>query len=293
VVIVVGLALELASCVSFVILFRRSFDRVAARDARLLAWTNMASGALLPGGGVGGLAIGGWLIHLTGAPTHWVIKRSSGLFLLTSAVNGAAVIGAGALLLTGAPGPHDFARAGLPALLALAATLRVLALPAIARRRQRPSRGLDGIVGGIREAQHTAAHPSWRLLGALGYPGFDIAVLWVTLSAVGQPPSIPALVLAYSIGYLANTLPIPGGIGCSTLASPARCCSTAPNPDTSPRPCSSTTPSRCGSPGSAACSPTPAYDHVLPNRPARSDPGPPSLIPQPLSSRTLPCMRSR
>jgi hypothetical protein len=83
-------ALELASCVSFVIIFRLFLDRVGARDARALAWTEIASGALLPGGGVGGYAIGGWLLHLTGAPTRWIVRRSGGLFFLTSAVNSAA-----------------------------------------------------------------------------------------------------------------------------------------------------------------------------------------------------------
>jgi uncharacterized membrane protein YbhN (UPF0104 family) len=71
--IAIAVALELASCVSFVIIFRLFFDRVGARDARALAWTEMASGALLPGGGVGGYAIGGWLMHLTGAPTRWIV----------------------------------------------------------------------------------------------------------------------------------------------------------------------------------------------------------------------------
>jgi uncharacterized membrane protein YbhN (UPF0104 family) len=98
-------------------------------------------------------------------------------------------------------------------LLACAATLVVLALPSIMRRRRIASVWLDGVVVGIRDAERTAAHPSWRLVGALGYLGFDITVLWVTLAAVGQPPSVPVLVLGYSIGYLANTLPIPGGIG--------------------------------------------------------------------------------
>src|SRR5205807_255661 len=46
-----AIALELASCFSFVVIFRLFFDRVPARDARPLAWTSMASGALLPGGG--------------------------------------------------------------------------------------------------------------------------------------------------------------------------------------------------------------------------------------------------
>jgi uncharacterized membrane protein YbhN (UPF0104 family) len=94
-----------------------------------------------------------------------------------------------------------------------AATLIVLALPWVASRRRTRSVWLDGVVVGIRDAERTARHPSWRLTGALGYLGFDIAMLWVAFCAVGAPPAVPALVLGYSIGYLANTLPIPGGIG--------------------------------------------------------------------------------
>jgi uncharacterized membrane protein YbhN (UPF0104 family) len=211
--IALAVALELASGVSFVIVFRLFFDRVPGRDARALAWTSMASGALLPGGGVGGLVIGGWLIHLTGAPTRWIVRRSSGLFFLTSAVNGAAVIGAGLLLLAGAEGPHDLARSMLPALLAGATTLIVLALPWIASRHRGAPVWLEGVVTGIRDAQSTARHPSWRLVGAIGYLGFDMAVMWVALRAMGTPPPVAALVLGYVIGYLANTLPVPGGIG--------------------------------------------------------------------------------
>jgi uncharacterized membrane protein YbhN (UPF0104 family) len=211
---IAAVALELASCASFVVLFRLFFDRVPAGDSRSLAWTSMGSGALLPGGGVGGLAVGGWLIHLTGASTSWIVRRSGGLFFLTTAVNSAVVIGAALLLLGAYPGPHAFPRAALPLLLAAIATAAVVSLPWAARRRTRvPAPWLGGILAGIREAERTAAHPSWRLLGALGYLGFDIAVLWATFSAVGHVPPVPALVLGYMIGYLAGALPIPGGLG--------------------------------------------------------------------------------
>src|SRR3954451_16112874 len=60
--IAAAVALELASSVGFVVIFRMFFDSVPARLARRVAWTEMASGALLPGGGAGGLAIGGWLL---------------------------------------------------------------------------------------------------------------------------------------------------------------------------------------------------------------------------------------
>jgi hypothetical protein len=48
-----AVALELASDVSFVVLFRLFFDRLAGRNARLLAWTDQSSSALFPAGGVG------------------------------------------------------------------------------------------------------------------------------------------------------------------------------------------------------------------------------------------------
>jgi uncharacterized membrane protein YbhN (UPF0104 family) len=212
--ITAAVALELASSISYVVVFRLFFDRLAAADGRALAWTSMASGALLPGGGVGGLAIGGWLMHLVGAPKHWIVRRSSGIFFLTSAVSAAAIIGAGLLLAGGAAGPHDFARAGLPLLAAaLIALLIVIAAAAPRLRSRARSPWLAGIVAGIHDAERVARHPSWRLVGAVGYLGFDIAVLWGTFSAIGDAPPVAALILAYTIGYLANALPVPGGIG--------------------------------------------------------------------------------
>jgi uncharacterized membrane protein YbhN (UPF0104 family) len=213
--ITAAVGLELASSISYVVVFRLFFDRVAAPDARALAWTSMASGVLLPAGGVGGLAIGGWLMRLTGAPARWIVRRASGIFFLTSAVNGAAIIGAGMLLVGGSAGPHDFPRAGLPLLAAALLTLLIAATPWAAPRlgRRAGPAWLEGIVAGIRDAQQAARHPSWRLVGALGYLGFDIAVLWATFSAVGNAPPAAALILGYTIGYLANAVPVPGGVG--------------------------------------------------------------------------------
>jgi uncharacterized membrane protein YbhN (UPF0104 family) len=208
--IAAAVALELASSISFVVVFRLFFDRIDARDARALAWTSMASGLLLPGGGVGGLLIGGWLMRLAGAPIDWIVRRSSGLFFLTSAVNGAAIIAAGALLVAGAPGPHDFERAALP-LLAAAALIVLIVAAAHSPRRRTP--WLDGIAAGIHDAERAARRPSWRLAGAVGYLLFDVAVLWATFAAVGHAPPLAALMLGYSIGYLANALPVPGGVG--------------------------------------------------------------------------------
>jgi uncharacterized membrane protein YbhN (UPF0104 family) len=210
----VAFALELASDVSFVVVFRLFFDRLKGRDARLLAWTDQSSSALFPAGGVGGLAIGGWLIHLIGAPSGWIIRRSGGLFWLTTAANAATLIGAGAALILGASGPRGLLLVVLPTVLVAAATLAVAAFPRLLRTRPHPPRWVRVIGAGVLDAEQTTfTHPSWRLIGALGYLGFDMAVLWVCLAAVGPAPNVPALILAYNIGYLANWLPIPGSIG--------------------------------------------------------------------------------
>ena len=59
--ILAAVALEFASAVSFVVVFRLFFDALDARDARILAWTAQGSGALLPGGGAGGWrSAAGW-----------------------------------------------------------------------------------------------------------------------------------------------------------------------------------------------------------------------------------------
>jgi uncharacterized membrane protein YbhN (UPF0104 family) len=213
--IVLAIMLEIASELSFVAVFRLFFDRVPAGDARRLAWTELASGALLPVGGAGGLAIGGWLMSLTGVGPHWIARRSAGLFFLGAAVSGAALIAAGLGLIAGARGPHDFLLAVLPSAIALAITITLATLPWTVGSRQHAPRWLSAITIGVREAEHTVLtrHAGWRGLAALGYLGFDIAVLWIALKALGHPPSVAALVMAYSIGYAANSLPAPGGIG--------------------------------------------------------------------------------
>ena len=208
-----AVALEIASSLGFVVVFRMFFDHLPARAARRLAWTEMASGALLPGGGAGGLAIGGWLLHMHGMPIREIVRRSSGLFFLTSGVNVAVVAGSGVLLATGAAGgPHDVVRTWLPVALAAGATAAVLALPRLVREK-RSDHWLGHVAAGIVDARGALARPSWRLAGAVAWLGFDIAVLWATFMAVGHAPPVAALVVAYMLGYLANALPVPGGIG--------------------------------------------------------------------------------
>jgi uncharacterized membrane protein YbhN (UPF0104 family) len=214
--IAAGVALELASCAGFVVVFRLFFESVPAPQARRLAWTEMASGTLLPAGGVGGLAIGGWLMHLTGMSGHRIVERSSAFFFVTSAASVVAMVGAAALVATEVlPGPRGFLLTVLPILAGCLATAVVIALPARRPRAARPGgrAWIADLIDGIRVAEYALRRPSWRLLGAAGYLAFDIAVLWTGFEALGVSPPLAPLVLGYVIGYLANLVPVPGGIG--------------------------------------------------------------------------------
>jgi uncharacterized membrane protein YbhN (UPF0104 family) len=208
--------LELGSCVAFVVIFRLFFDEVSAGPARELAWTEQGAGALLPGGGAGALAIGGWLLQRQGVSRQRVIERSSALFFLTSATNVAALVGAGALLAIGAvSGPHDLVLTGIPIAGGLVAVTTVLLVPMLTRRSARragPSWFAD-LVDGIGGARHALLSSNWRLIGAVGYLALDIAALGASFAATGHAIPIAPLVLGYLIGYLANLIPVPGGFG--------------------------------------------------------------------------------
>jgi uncharacterized protein (TIRG00374 family) len=43
--------------------------------------------------------------------------------------------------------------------------------------------------------------------------GFDIATLWACFHAFGASPDKGVIVMAYFVGWIGNTLPLPGGIG--------------------------------------------------------------------------------
>jgi uncharacterized protein (TIRG00374 family) len=80
-------------------------------------------------------------------------------------------------------------------------------------RHERLGAGLARFASWVRDSESVAFTPNWRLIGTVGYLVFDIGVLWTCLRAVGVHAPIVALVLGYQIGYLANLLPVPGGVG--------------------------------------------------------------------------------
>jgi hypothetical protein len=66
---------------------------------------------------------------------------------------------------------------------------------------------------GVRTALDLVRSRDPHLLGAVAWWGFDIAVLWACFHAFGDAPPQAVIVMAYFVGMLGNTLPLPAGIG--------------------------------------------------------------------------------
>ena len=215
-----ALALELGSCLGYVATVRLVLNRGPAREVRRLAWAEMAFGAVVPVGGAGGLAVGAWAMHAWGIAWSRIANRSAVIFLLTSAVNAAVlgITGVGVWIGLGSP-KSGLLYGLLPAVVGFGAIALFVGLARVPRGRLpgQPGRPLRTVLEStgawVRDTEQLVFERHWRLLGAVAYLLCDIAVLWACMRAVGAHPPILALLAGYQIGYLANLVPIPGGLG--------------------------------------------------------------------------------
>ena len=216
----VAIALEVLSCVAYILVFLGVFERVQAMFGARVALTELAFGAAVSLGGAGSLVVGAWLMRERGFKLGQIAERSAVLFLLTSAVNAVTLIVAGILLGTGImPGPTDPWLTLAPAGVVGAIVLVILAVPSISDRFA-SARGVGrraalarATARTVRDTRAAMFSPDWRLFGAFGYLWFNIAVLWACFAAIGHTPPLMVIVLAYQIGWLANILPVPGSVG--------------------------------------------------------------------------------
>ncbi len=215
-----AVALELLSCLGYVATVRLVLNRGPAREVRRLAWAEMAFGAVVPIGGAGGLAVGAWAMRAWGITWSRIANRSAVIFLLTSGINCAVLGIAGLGVALGIGSAKSGAVYGLlPAVIGFGAIAVFVALAHApsswlpGRKGRRMHSALEATAGWVRATEEVILEPHWRLLGALGYLLFDIAVLLACLRAVGAPAPVLAVVVGYQIGYLANIVPIPGGLG--------------------------------------------------------------------------------
>jgi uncharacterized membrane protein YbhN (UPF0104 family) len=114
--------------------------------------------------------------------------------------------------------PAAVAALGIVSALALAAKRDVEAdarnndAPDIAQRGSRIKVSARLLGDAVRDALGLIRLGDARLVGAVAYWAFDAAVLWAMLHAFGSPPVLPVIVLAYFVGQMANTIPIPGSV---------------------------------------------------------------------------------
>jgi uncharacterized membrane protein YbhN (UPF0104 family) len=232
--VVAAAALELLSFGGYIALLwlvgSRASPRMGARESAHVTLGGTAATRLLPTGGAGGAALTLWAFRRAGLgardATHTLLVF---LVLLYAVFLGSIVVAGGLLALGVVSGDGPLALSAVPAVgaaLAIAAALGlaarrrsaqpVTAAPAGASRSARVRNALGGapaILGSaVRDALKLVRSGDARLLGALAWWGFDAAVLWAMLHALGAPPSLSVVVLAYFVGQVANTIPIPGAV---------------------------------------------------------------------------------
>jgi uncharacterized membrane protein YbhN (UPF0104 family) len=215
-----GVGLEILSCAAYILAFLQVFERSPIRLGARVALTELAFNSAVSLGGVGSVAVGAWLLVERGGNPTRVAERSAVLFLLTTAINVLTLILAGFLLWLGVlPGNRNPWLSLFPAAFCTVAFLAVLALPRYSERlaARRPPGKMRTLLHetaiSIRLTEHVLFRWDWRIVGAIGYLWFDIAVLEVCFAAAGPVPPVAIVVLAYQIGYISNVIPVPGGIG--------------------------------------------------------------------------------
>jgi uncharacterized protein (TIRG00374 family) len=235
--LVIAFGLECCSFVGYVVLFRTVFvrpgSRIDMRSSYQITMAGLAATRLFAAAGAGGIALTAWALRRSGMARREVASRMLAfLVLLYTVYCGALVIGGLGLYLGIFNGSAPFAITVIPAVFGIIAfaVAGVLALvPGDAERRLsgwsqgegRARRLLARAVTvpaaastGIRTAIGLVREGRWGVLGAVAWWGFDISVLWACFHAYGpNPPDAAVIVMAYFVGMLANTLPLPGGIG--------------------------------------------------------------------------------
>src|SRR3954451_19811895 len=129
--LLVAIAFELASCASYVFMFRPVFcTRMPWRSSRQIGLSELATGSIVPASGAGGLALGAWVLSRGGMPADRIARRSVAFFLIKSSVNFVAVAVIGIVMAVGLVGPHvSLWGTAFPAALSILVIALVLLVP--------------------------------------------------------------------------------------------------------------------------------------------------------------------
>ena len=216
-----ALAFELLSFLGHIVLFSAVAKDGGAAGSRIGLWVstqiNLAGHAatrLFASAGAGGIALTAWSMRRAGMERTDVAARMvTFLVLLYGVYMGALVVGGLGLYSGLLPGGGSFAITVVPAIFG-AAVIAAVACAQWVKPGEGRVRAVMAPVGhGVRDARRLLRTGNAGLIGALMWWGFDIAVLWACFEAFGEAPAFAIITVAYFVGMLANTLPLPGGVG--------------------------------------------------------------------------------
>jgi uncharacterized membrane protein YbhN (UPF0104 family) len=228
----VAVVFECASLAGYVGLLSlvagRAAPRVGVRESAQITLAGAAATRLLPTAGAGGLALAFWALRQAGLRMQAATRTLLAFLVVLYSVFLGFVLLSGAALAFGLVTDHGpvelcaipaaVAALGIVSALALAANRRVEPdaasndAPDVAQQGSRIKASAELVGDAVRDALGLIRLRDARLAGAVAYWAFDAAVLWAMLHAFGSPPVLPVIVLAYFVGQVANTVPIPGSV---------------------------------------------------------------------------------
>jgi uncharacterized membrane protein YbhN (UPF0104 family) len=229
-----ALVLEVLSEVGYVTSWRAIVDRdnLLGKDERGVristqaAWAQLGAGMLVPGGSLASIGVGAWILRRLGMPGQTIAERQFNLSFLNTAVDALALVVFGVGLAIGIfPGAHNLLLTLLPAALAAAGIGAALVIARGASRysqrvasdHQRLATAIGSVADAVSATEQIVFHRDRRsgLVGAVAYLGFDALVLWTAFLAIhAHPiPGFAVVVMAYIIGALGGSIPLPAGIG--------------------------------------------------------------------------------
>ena len=216
--IALAAVLEVGSFIGYAALFRLVAG-VGWRSSWSITLAGVAATRLIAAGGAGGIALTAWALRRSGMLPRAVLTRLATFFVLLYSVFMAAMLLGGVALRAGwLDGPAPFGFTVVPAVFAatvIAAALLLALIPRDLDRRvgRRAAAVPAAIAAGVRGAIVLVRSREPALLGAPVWWGCDVLVLWASLRAFGAAPTGAVVVMAYFVGQLGNTLPLPGGVG--------------------------------------------------------------------------------
>jgi uncharacterized membrane protein YbhN (UPF0104 family) len=228
-----AVALELFSEAGYVQSWRAIVDpdrllatEGGARTATRVAWAQLAGGIVIPGGSVASIGVGAWILRRFGMPATTIAERQLNLSFLNTAVDALALVICGFGLAIGVfSGRQNPFLTWLPAAVGCAGIAGALLLArygarrgeALKARHPRLAESIGSVSAAVNATNRIIFHHGSRrsLAGALAYLGFDVLILWTAFLALDAHPvpGFTVVAMAYIIGALGASIPLPAGIG--------------------------------------------------------------------------------